>query len=197
MLQITIKKDERWDEKKQEFRQLDRDMTINLEHSLISISKWEEKWCVPFLGRERKTDEQIMDYIRCMIVTPSSAPEDIVYMISIEDQKRINQYISRPATASSISEDTRRLMNRGRKKSNEVWTSELIYYYMAEFRLPAEYQKWPLQRLLMLIEICNVKEWEKDPKHQKMLNSASGSTNLAKTYYEINQRRLKEYNTKG
>lgn len=197
MLRITVEAGDRWDATKQEFRTLDKSVRLVLEHSLISISKWEEKWCQAFLGKEKKTDEQIMDYIRCMIVQPQDPPEEIEYMISVEDQKRINDYISRPATASHINDDAKRLMNRGQKKSDETLTSELIYYYMAEFRLPAEYQKWPLQRLLMLIEICNMKEWEKDPKHKKMLSSNSGSTNLAKAYYEINKRRLEQYHTTG
>ena len=197
MLRIHVNNGERFDTTKQEFITLDKPVDLVLEHSLISISKWEEKWCIPFLGKNKKTDEQIMDYIRCMIVTPQNPPEGVEYLIDIDDQKKINAYISRKATASSISDDVRKLMNRGQRKSNEVMTSELIYYYMSEFGLPAEYQKWPIQRLLMLIEICNMKEWEKDPKHKKMLNSPSGNANLAKTYYEINQRRLKQFNTKG
>lgn len=197
MLYMTVEAGERWDPIRREFMNLDKPLNIAMEHSLISISKWEEKWHIAFLGKEKKTDEQVLDYIRCMVVQPQNVREDFVYFLSKEDQMKINSYISDPATATQLNEQARKLMNRGYKKSNEVLTSELIYYYMAEFRLPAEYQKWRLPRLMMLIEVCNMKEWEKDPKHKKMLANSTGSTNLSKAYYEINRKRCKELNTKG
>lgn len=197
MLKIKVDAQERWDGENEVFIKLDMPVTLTMEHSLISISKWEEIHHKVFLGRGRKTNEEILDYIRCMVITPQDVDMDTIKLISRDDMKRINDYIADSATATHIDQTAVKLMTRGVRKSHEEMTSEIIYYYMAEYRLPAEYQKWRLPRLLTLIDVCNVKEWAKDPKHQKMLNSSSGNANLAKTYYEINQKRLKQYNTKG
>lgn len=197
MLKITIDKQERWDSETEQFVYIDKPITLTLEHSLISISKWEEVHHKAFMDRTRKTNEEILDYVRCMIISPQDVGIDIIKCMSKKDMEKINAYIEDQATATHINEHALKMMRCGVKKNNEIMTSELVYYYMVEYGIPAEYQKWRLPRLLTLIDVCNVKEWAKDPKHQKMLNSSSGNTNLAKTYYEINQRRLKQYNTKG
>ena len=104
MLQIKVPlTSEGWDEERQEFVEPEY-KTLQLEHSLISLSKWESKWCKPYLDKKEKTYEEIMDYIRCMTLTPNVKPE--VYKCLTEDNmKDIENYINAPMTATYISED--------------------------------------------------------------------------------------------
>ena len=158
MLQIKIPGIDGWDERTEQFVTLP-DTTIVLEHSLISISKWESKWHIPFLGKDDKTPEQINDYIKCMTITPNV--KDKVYdRITREQVETIMAYINDSMTATTISQ------RGGRRASREIVTSELIYYWMVALQIPFECQKWHINRLMMLIQICNVKN-EPDKKMSK------------------------------
>lgn len=149
MLQITIPSVELWDEFKQEFIVV-KEQTLQLEHSLVSLSKWESKWNKAFLSAKAKTTEETIDYIRCMTITKNVDP--IVYNFLTDDNiSKINQYIEAPMTATYISNDG------SDKTSREVVTAELIYYWMIAYNIPFECQKWHLNRLLTLIKVCNVK----------------------------------------
>jgi len=180
MLTITIPATEEFDEIKGEFIYV-KEQTLQLEHSLISISKWESKWCKSFLSKQDKTHEEVIDYVKCMTLNPS-VNDNVYDCLSQENIKAINDYISAPMTATYFSED------KNGKKNREVITAELIYYWMIALNIPFECQKWHLNRLLTLIRVCNVKN--APPK--KMSKRDIMSRNAA-----LNAARRKQLNTKG
>lgn len=149
MLTVTIPPREMWDEIRAEFSYFDG-CTLQLEHSLVSLSKWESKWCKPFLSSERKTDAEILDYIRCMTITQNVNPMAF-YMLSDENYADIQEYIDAPMTATTFSPDPYE------SGGFTVVTAELIYYWMVAFNIPFECQKWHLNRLLTLIKVCERK----------------------------------------
>lgn len=179
MLSITIPGLESFDETTNEFIYYEGE-TIQLEHSLVSISKWESNWCKPFLSGSDKTVEEIMDYIKCMTVTENVA-EDVYERLSEENFAKINEYIGRPMTATTFVEDN----NKG---GREIITSEIIYYWMVSYNIPFECQYWHLNRLLTLVKVCNVKN--NPPK--KMSRQEILARNKA-----LNEARRKEMNTRG
>ena len=172
MLQITIPATELWDESKQEFIYT-KEQTLQLEHSLVSLSKWESKWHKAFLTKEVKTREETLDYIKCMTITQNVKPETYNY-ISDRLIDQINSYIENPMTATVISKTKTGSANR------EVITSELIYYWMIALNIPSEYQKWHLNRLLTLIEVCNIKNTPPKKMGKKALMSRNASLNAAR-----------------
>lgn len=181
MLRITIPPSEEFDEAKQEFIYL-KEQTLQLEHSLVSLSKWESKWCKSFLSEEPMTWEETLDYIRCMTITQNVKPE-VYERLTEANVKEIEDYINAPMTASTVNEP-----KTGKKGSSERVTSELIYYWMTVLNIPFECEKWHLNRLIMLIKIANVKN--NPPK--KMRNSEILKRNAA-----LNESRLKKLNTRG
>lgn len=180
MLQITIPATEQWDESKQEFVTT-KETTLQLEHSLVSLSKWESKWCKSFLSRQEKTYEETLDYIKCMTLTQNVKPE-IYNNLTRSNVEEINKYIESPMTATYFSE------NRNGRGGRELITSELIYYWMITLNIPFECQKWHLNRLLTLIRVCNIKN--QPPK--KMSRREIMSRNAA-----LNAARRQQLNTKG
>lgn len=180
MLKITIPGHEFWDERNEEFISV-KTQTLVLEHSLVSLSKWESKWCKPFLSKKDMTFEETIDYIRCMTLTKNVSPE-IYKCITRENIKEITDYINAPMTATWFSEQ------KGGPKNREIVTSELIYYWMISLNIPMECQKWHLNRLLTLIRVCNIKNTP--PK--KMSKKAITSRNAA-----LNAARRQQLNTKG
>ncbi|WP_288886913.1 hypothetical protein [uncultured Eubacterium sp.] len=179
MLQITIPGTEMFNEETNEFFTT-KDTTLQLEHSLVSLSKWEAKWNTPFLGKEKKTIEQTIDYIKCMTITQNVNP--IVYLnLTDANITAINDYIDEPMTATTFS-------NLNTPPSREIVTSELIYYWMIALNIPMECQKWHLNRLLTLIRVCNVKNTP--PK--KMSRQEIMNRNAA-----LNAARRKKLNSKG
>ena len=181
MLQITIPAIDLWDESKQEFVTT-KEQTLQLEHSLVSLSKWESKWCKSFLSSKDKTDEEILDYIKCMTVTQNVKPE-VYYGLTEEHIIQINKYIEAPMTATWFSEKE----PKG-KLNNETITAELIYYWMIALTIPFECQKWHLNRLLTLIRVCNIK----NQPAKKMSKRDIMSRNAA-----LNKARRQQLNTKG
>lgn len=179
MLQISIPAGELWDERLQEFVSVEP-RVLELEHSLVSLSKWESKWNKAFLSKESKTLEETIDYIRCMTLTQNVKPE--TYMgITNEHINAVNNYIEAPMTATTISK-------HNGKKSKEIVTSELIYYWMISLQIPFECQYWHLNRLMMLIQVCNIKNTP--PK--KMSRRSIMSRNAA-----LNAARRKQFNSNG
>lgn len=148
MLKVTIPAIEQYDEVNEVFITSKRQI-LQLEHSLVSLSKWESSWCKPFLTKEPKTHEETIDYIKCMTITQNVDP-DTYKFINKETISLINQYIDAPMTATIFQHE---------KKSNrrETVTSEIIYYWMVALTIPFECQKWHLNRLLTLIKVCNLK----------------------------------------
>lgn len=163
MLTVTIPQSEQWDERNQEFVYV-KEQTLSLEHSLVSISKWEAKWNIPFLTKDEKTREQLLDYIKCMTLTQNVRPE-IYNVIPDIVIKQVEEYIKAPMTATTVP--------KSNDVSREVITSELIYYWMIALGIPFECQKWHLNRLLMLVSVCNFKNKaaSQNGKPKKLTNS--------------------------
>ena len=149
MLRITIPETEFYDEVNEVFINV-KEQTLQLEHSLVSISKWEAKWQKPFLDEKEKTVEETIDYIRCMTITQNVDP--LVYLAITDDiLQQVGAYMDAPMTAAWFSEEEKS------KKSRETVTSEIIYYWMIAHNIPFECRKWHLNQLLVLIRVCNVK----------------------------------------
>ena len=180
MLSIVIPEVEVFDESKQEFVTM-KEQTLCLEHSLVSLSKWESKWCKPFLTKQEKTYKETIDYIKYMTLTPNVDPE-VYNFLTDANIDEIMAYIHAPMTATTFSNE--RTSNAGR----EIVTSELIYYWMVTLNIPFECQKWHLNRLLTLIKVCNIKSTP--PK--KMSRREILRRNSA-----INAARKKQLNTNG
>ena len=180
MLRITIPATELWDENKEEFINT-KEQTLQLEHSLVSLSKWESKWNKPFLSKDTKTEEEELDYIKCMTITQNVDP-NVYQFIPLNVREEIKEYINAPMSATWFSED------KNTKSSSEQITSELIYYWMVAQNIPFECEKWHLNRLITLIKICNIKS--QPPK--KMGKKAIMNRNAA-----LNAARRKQLNTKG
>lgn len=172
MLQITIPSIELWDESKEEYVYM-KERTLQLEHSLVSLSKWESKWCKSFISNKNITEEETMDYIRCMTLTQNVPKEVYDYMPdSIIEQ--ITAYINAPMTATYFS----KMDNR--KSSREPITSELIYYWMIALNIPFECQKWHLNRLLTLIRVCNIKNTPPKKMSKRAVMSRNSALNAAR-----------------
>lgn len=172
MLQITIA-GELWDEGKLEFATTG-EQVLRLEHSLVSISKWESKWCKPFLSKQEKTFEETIDYVRCMTLT-QNVSQETYYRLTNTHIKQINDYIEAPMTATWFSNET-----GGGKSNGEQITSELIYYWMIALNIPLECQKWHLNRLLTLIRICNIKNQPPKKRSKKEIMSRNAALNAAR-----------------
>lgn len=171
---------EGWDEEREEFVEAST-VTLELEHSLVSLSAWESKWNKPFFSKIEKTNEETIDYIKCMTLTKDVDP--IVYThLTSENVEAIHNYIGAPMTATTFSKD------QGGKNNREIITSELIYYWMISLNIPVEFQHWHINRLLTLIRVCNVKN--APPK--KMSRRETMSRNAA-----LNAARRQQLNTEG
>ena len=184
MLKIVVPKSEGFNNKTNEFINNDHDVTICLEHSLVSISKWESKWHKAFLSSNEKTREELIDYVRCMTIS-QNIPDEVYYFLTNDNIKEINKYIEDPMTATTFTDN--RINKNPLTKKNETLTSEIIYYWMVSFQIPLECQKWHLNRLMTLIRVCNAKN---DPK--KMSKKETMMSNKA-----LNEARRKQFNTRG
>jgi len=180
MLTIVIGEEELFDESTNEFT-TDGGQVVELEHSLISLSKWESKYQKPFLSKEVKTEDEILFYIQCMLISPVENSE-ILYQLSQPNLDLINRYLESKESATTFGSMPER---RGR---GETITSELIYYWMVAFTIDWEAQYWHLNRLFALIRICNVK----NAKPKKMSRSEIAARNR-----ELNAKRRAELGTTG
>lgn len=180
MLRIMIPATELWDRSKREFITT-KEQTLQLEHSLVSLSKWESKWCKPFLTKDKKSIEETIDYIRCMTLTQNVDPY-VYSALTNEHIERINEYIEAPMTATWFSEE------KNNKPNREQITAELIYYWMIALNIPFECQKWHLNRLLTLIRVCNVKNQPPKKMSKKDLINRNA---------KLNAERRKLLNTRG
>lgn len=179
MLKIVIPGIELYDEEKEEFITT-KPQTLHLEHSLVSLSKWESKWNKPFLTKDNKTYEETIDYIRCMTITQNIS-QDTYRLLTSENIQQVNDYIELPMTATTFS-------NQKKPPSKDVVTAEIIYYWMISLNIPFECQKWHLNRLLTLINVCNIK----NQPSKKMSKRDILNRNKA-----LNKARRKALNTKG
>ena len=180
MLRITIPEIEQYNEETEEFI-ISKAQVLQLEHSLVSLSKWESKWCKPFLTKKEKTVEESIDYVRCMTLTQNVDPE-VYTRITPDIVDRVAKYIEAPMTATTFSSKS------NQPTSHEVVTAELIYYWMVAYNIPFECQKWHLNKLMTLINVCSIKN--EPPK--KMGKKALMNRNTA-----LNAARRQSLNTKG
>ncbi len=179
MLKLTIPASEYFDNNTGLFINI-KQTTLTLEHSLVSISKWESKHKKPFLDQQQ-TEEEFIDYIRCMTLTQNVDPN--IYKVSIdrEVQNLIRVYMQDSMTATTFS-------NLRKSSRREVITAEIIYYWMISFGIPFECQKWNINRLLALINVCGMK----NSKGEKMSRNEIYSQNRA-----LNAARKAKLHTRG
>ena len=179
-LSITVPAREFFDSRTGEFIET-KETVLHLEHSLISISKWESKWHKPYLSKDDKTREEAVDYIRCMTLNGGVDP-NVYYALTEENINDITAYMSDPMTATTIKKQNYR-------PSGEIITSDIVYYWMTELNIPFDpCQKWHFSRLLTLIEVCSIK---KTPS-KKMSKADTLRQNHA-----LNAARRAKYHTRG
>lgn len=178
-LKVVIPAGEQYDEVNDLFCNETKEQTLTLKHSLVSLAKWEARWHRPFLGKERKTYEETVDYIRCMTVTQNVDPMVYNYVPQSVIEE-VDRYIDEPMTATTFNDD--------KKTSNQIVTAEIIYYWMTALNIPFSCEKWHLNRLLALIRVCSLK----NSPGKKMSRREITSRNKA-----LNQARRKKYKTRG
>lgn len=183
MLKLTIPPQELFDEEKEEFVEGFKGKTICMEHSLVSISKWEAKWHKSFFTDEEKTTEELLDYFYDMTITQNVSP-DIFNYLTVENVKEITDYINDSMTATTITE-------RNTKRNTQIVTTELIYSWMIELNIPVEFQKWHINRLLMLIRVRNIRE------EQAMGGHKMSKGEILRRNSALNKARRSQYHTKG
>jgi len=182
MLRLTILGEEFYNETSEEFTSLD-DIVLDLEHSLVSLSKWESKYGKPFLGPDKKSSEEALGYVESMIMS-EGYPSDTLTRLTPENFTEINTYMGSPQSATTFNSAIR---HRGRGPQ-EVITSELIYYWMVAFTIPLACETWHLNRLFALIQICNI-------KNSKQKNVPRNE--IANRNRELNEQRKAQLNTNG
>lgn len=178
MLRITVVLSETFDDEKNEFNSETFD--LELEHSLVSLSKWESKFEKPFLDSKEKTSEETLWYIQAMVLN-AKTPAGIFQNLSESNLDEINKYINAKMTATKIAD-------RGEIRSRQVITSEVIYYWMISMNIPVEFEYWHLNRLITLIRVCS----EMNAPKKKMTNAQR-----AQMQRKLNEERQAKYATKG
>ena len=179
MLKIVIPGQEFWDESNEEFLYT-KDVPIVLEHSLVSISKWEEKWKKPFLVKDPKSPQEARHYVECMTIT-QNVPTMAYHALTSTLVDTISDYINASMTATVLPPQ------KG-PPSREIVTSELIYYWMVALQIPVEFQKWHLDRLLTLIQVCNIKNAPPSKKSKREIMDRNRA---------LNEARRAQFNTRG
>lgn len=180
MLTITIPDQEWFNDVTQEFVEI-KGRDLILEHSLVSLSKWESLYHKPFLTREEKTRAETLNYIKCMTIT-QNVPDVIFKAIDAKTINLVMAYIENPMTATTFTEDEKQ-----KKVNKDVITAEIIYYWMIALQIPMECQKWHLNRLLTLINVCNIKNQPKKMSKAEVLRRNKA----------LNAQRRAQLNTRG
>lgn len=180
MLYITIPAVEQWDEEREAFIS-SKEYRLQLEHSLVSLSKWESKWRKPFYSRTERTMDEIIDYVRCMTIT-KNIPDEAYGLLTRDNINEISEYIENPMTATTFSS------NDSKKGNSEQITSELIYYWMFALNIPIDCEKWHLNRLITLIRVCSIKNTPPKKMSKREILSRNSALNAA---------RRQQLNTRG
>lgn len=161
-----------------------KETKIQIEHSLISLRKWEQKWHKSFLREDEKTHDEMIYYIRCMTLTHGVDPK-VYDWIPNEVIEEVVKYIKDPMTATTIKE---RNIVDSQKNSREGITAEIIYYWMITLSIPVEFQKWHLNQLLTLIKVVSIK----NSKQEKLDPKIAAEERAA-----LNKIRREKYKSKG
>ncbi len=181
MLTITVPAVEGWDSKAEQFVDLKKEKKLQLEHSLVSLSKWESKWHKPFYSDEQMSDEETLDYIKCMTIT-QNVDDEVYGRLSQENINEIVKYIHDPMTATTFSN-----LPKGSNRGEKI-TAEILYYDMIALNIPFECQKWHINRLMTLIKVCDLKNKPPEKMSQREILSKQAALNAV---------RRKKHNTKG
>lgn len=176
MMEVIVPDVEYWNDDTQEFITIKGGKFI-IEHSLVSISKWEAKWKKPFLSDKEKTEDEFIDYVKQMTITQNVDPNiyDKIRQ-SRTCMEQIYKYIEDPHTATTFAKgpDSDENKKAGSQRK-EIWTSELIYYYMFTAGISKECEKWHINRLLTLLRVFSVKNKEAEKGNKK----TKGKPNLS------------------
>lgn len=186
MLTITTPDREFFNEKTGEFLTV-KGTTLTMEHSLLSIRKWESKWHRPFLSAEEPTVEQMLDYFRCMTITPKNVDAKVFNGLSYENIQKIKEYINDPMTATTF----RSRPNSARRGGNhgpKIITAEVVYGWMVEYGIPFECERWHYNQLMTLVRVCA----QQNSMSPKMTKKEILSENRA-----LNEARKAKLGTKG
>jgi hypothetical protein len=179
MLQIVIPMSEGFNEETGKFFVVEA-FTLEMEHSLASVSKWESKYEKPFLGTGDKENEELFDYVKLMTLTPD-VPDKIYDMLTADNIAAVNRYINAKMTATTFAQIPQR-------SSREIITAEIIYHWMVALQIPFECQHWHLNRLITLVRVCN----EKNKPPKKMSRGEAARRNR-----ELNAQRRANLGTRG
>lgn len=198
MFEITIPGEELWDARRAEFTST-KAVTLRLEYSLVSLSKWESKWHIPFFDDSmEKTPEQMQDFVRCMTVTQGVDPT-VYARLTVENLNAIYRYMEDPMTATWFAGEWRpgeknqngTAKRRARRRppgTGKVLTSEVLYSRMFQAGVPIECERWHLNRLMTLIRVCQ----EEQAPPRKMSRK-----DALRQRRELNAARMKKYGTRG
>ena len=183
MKTVVVPKFEGFDETTQHFFTI-KETTLQLEHSLISLKTWEQKWHVPFINNKNKTAEMMVDYIRCMTINKNVDPL-VYYVIPKTVMDEINKYIEDPMTATWFNDTS---LLGAQNKKGETITAEIIYYWMIELGVPVEFEKWHLNTLLTLIRVISIKRNKDNGKVNKKMTNAERNALNAKRRAKLNSK---------
>lgn len=180
-----------FDQRTQTFLPRAKSRRIRLEHSLISISKWEEETKRKYFSKLEgpKTAEDMLFYIKCMSLD-GPIEDNLLRCISQQQLNKVTAYVNASRTATTI-------IDHGDKNSGEVLTSEIIYYYMAAFRLPSYTEKWHLSRLLTLIRVASDKQSQGSKDKRGSKPNKVNYNDKFNSYASINARNRAILHSKG
>lgn len=182
-----------WDKENKKFV-YSEEVVLNLEHSLVSISKWESRYHKPFFSKEKKTESETRYYVKCM--TLGDVSDDKVYWaLTAENAEEIDKYLHDPMTATKTSKKEKK--GSGGKKEKREMTSEYIYFLMIQYGIPHEFENWHIQRLVALIKLCEEENEKHDPNKKKKKSNVRTTNEQLDRMAALNERRKAALHTKG